>query len=54
MLELAKLGQVKMVMHRQLKGTPKTAVVKRTPTGVNADVIMRRNNFDPPSFSLRG
>jgi putative transposase len=33
MLELAKLGQVKMVMHRQIKGTPKTAVVKRTPTG---------------------
>jgi putative transposase len=33
MLELAKLGQVKMVMHRQIKGTPKTAGVKRTPTG---------------------
>src|SRR5215469_3514021 len=33
MLELAKLGQVKMVMHRQIKGTPKTAIVKRTPTG---------------------
>jgi putative transposase len=33
MLELAKLGQVKMVMHRLIKGTPKTAVVKRTPTG---------------------
>jgi putative transposase len=32
-LELAKLGQVKMVMHRPLKGTPKTAIVKRTPTG---------------------
>ena len=32
-LELAKLGQVKMVMLRPLKGTPKTAIVKRTPTG---------------------
>ena len=33
MLELAKLGQVKMVMHRSIKGTPKTAIIKRTPTG---------------------
>ena len=33
MLELAKLGQVKMILHRQIKGTPKTAIVKRTPTG---------------------
>ena len=32
-LVLAKLGHVKMVMHRPLKGTPKTAIVKRTPTG---------------------
>jgi putative transposase len=32
-LILAKLGQVKMVMHRTLSGTPKTAIVKRTPTG---------------------
>jgi putative transposase len=32
-LMLAKVGQVKMVMHRPIKGTPKTAVVKRTPTG---------------------
>lgn len=32
-LVLAKLGHVKMVMHRAIKGTPKTAVVKRTPTG---------------------
>ena len=32
-LMLAKLGQVKMVMHRPLAGTPKTAIVKRTPTG---------------------
>jgi putative transposase len=32
-LDLAKLGQVKMVMHRQIIGTPKTAIVKRTPTG---------------------
>jgi putative transposase len=32
-LVLAKLGQVKMVMHRSIKGTPKTAIVKRTPTG---------------------
>lgn len=33
MLELAKLGQVKMILHREIKGTPKTAIVKRTPTG---------------------
>jgi len=32
-LMLAKLGHVKMVMHRSLQGTPKTAIVKRTPTG---------------------
>lgn len=32
-LVLAKLGQVKMVMHRPIKGMPKTAIVKRTPTG---------------------
>jgi len=33
MLELTKLGKVKMVMHRRIKGIPKTAIVKRTPTG---------------------
>src|SRR5215469_3365392 len=32
-LELAKLGRVKMVLHRKITGTPKTAIVKRTPTG---------------------
>jgi len=32
-LVLAKLGQVKMVLHRTIKGAPKTAIVKRTPTG---------------------
>jgi putative transposase len=32
-LVLAKLGHVKLVMHRPLQGTPKTATVKRTPTG---------------------
>jgi putative transposase len=32
-LMLAKLGHVKMVMHRAITGTPKTAIVKRTPTG---------------------
>jgi putative transposase len=32
-LVLSKLGHVKMVMHRAIKGTPKTAIVKRTPTG---------------------
>jgi putative transposase len=32
-LMLAKLGHIKMVMHRSLQGTPKTAIVKRTPTG---------------------
>ena len=33
MLILAKFGHVKMVMHRPLQGIPKTAIVKRTPTG---------------------
>jgi putative transposase len=32
-LILSKLGQIKMVMHRPLKGIPKTATVKRTATG---------------------
>ena len=32
-LVLTRLGHVKMVMHRPIKGTPKTAIVKRTPTG---------------------
>jgi putative transposase len=32
-LILSKIGYVKMVMHRQMSGTPKTAIVKRTPTG---------------------
>src|SRR5260370_2892739 len=32
-LEVAKLGQIKMVLPRQITGTPKTASLKRTPTG---------------------
>jgi putative transposase len=32
-LILSKLGHIKMVMHRPLTGLPKTATVKRTPTG---------------------
>ena len=32
-LVLTKLGSVKMVLHRPIQGTPKTAIVKRTPTG---------------------
>ena len=32
-LILSKIGHVKMVMHRHMSGTPKTAIVKRTPTG---------------------
>jgi putative transposase len=32
-LVITKLGHVKMIMHRALKGTPKTAILKRTPTG---------------------
>jgi putative transposase len=32
-LILSKLGHIKMVMHRPLIGIPKTATVKRTPTG---------------------
>lgn len=30
---LAKLGHVKMVLHRPITGKPKTAIAKRTPTG---------------------
>jgi putative transposase len=44
-LVLAKLGQIKMVMHRAITGTPKTAIVKRTPTGkwfVSISVEMER------------
>jgi putative transposase len=32
-LILSKIGHVKMVMHRKIQGTPKTAIVKCTPTG---------------------
>lgn len=32
-LILAKIGHVKMIMHRPLSGTPKAAIVKRTATG---------------------
>jgi putative transposase len=32
-LILSKIGHVKMVMHRPIQGTPKTAIVKRSPTG---------------------
>jgi len=32
-LILSKIGHIKMVMHRPITGTPKTAIVKRTPTG---------------------
>ena len=32
-LVLAKVGHVKMVLHRPINGTPKTATVKHTPTG---------------------
>jgi putative transposase len=32
-LILSKLGHLKMVMHRPIKGLPKTATVKRTPAG---------------------
>jgi putative transposase len=32
-LILSKIGHVKMVIHRPIKGVPKTATVKRTPTG---------------------
>ncbi|HYB01342.1 MAG TPA: transposase, partial [Ktedonobacteraceae bacterium] len=56
MLELAKLGQVKMVMHRQITGTPKTAIVKRTPSGkwfVNITVELHAKHLQekhvPPS-----
>lgn len=32
-LVLSKIGHVKIVQHRPLRGTPKTAIVKRMPTG---------------------
>jgi putative transposase len=32
-LILSKIGHIKMVIHRRIAGTPKTAIVKRTPTG---------------------
>lgn len=32
-LFLSKIGRLKMVMHRPIQGTPKTAIVKRMPTG---------------------
>jgi putative transposase len=44
-LVLARLGHIKMVMHRAIKGSPKTAIVKRTPTGkwyVSISVEMER------------
>jgi putative transposase len=42
-LVLAKLGHVKMIIHRTITGRPKTAIVKRTPTGkwfVSISVVM--------------
>jgi putative transposase len=45
-LVLAKLGHVKMVMHRAIEGAPKTAIVKRTRTGkwyVNISVEISEN-----------
>ncbi len=32
-LRLSKVGAVKIVLHRQLQGTPKTCTIKRSPTG---------------------
>jgi putative transposase len=32
-LILSKIGYVKLIQHRPIQGTPKTAIVKRTPTG---------------------
>ncbi len=32
-LILSKIGQVKMIIHRPIQGTPKTAIVRQTPTG---------------------
>ena len=52
-LILSKLGRIKMVMHRPLRGLPKTATVKRTPTGkwfVSISVETEQNaNVLPPS-----
>ena len=60
-LVLAKLGQVKMVMHRAIKGTPKTAIVKRTPTGkwfvsisVEVEAVQVQEQRLPPSDEAVG
>lgn len=60
-LELAKLGHVKMVIHRTITGTPKTAIVKRTPTGkwyVNITVELSEKHVQekelPPSHAEVG
>jgi len=60
-LELAKLGLVKMVLHRKLTGTPKTAIVKRAPTGkwfVNITVELSAKDLQekrlPPSDEAVG
>jgi putative transposase len=60
-LELAKLGRVKMVLHRKITGTPKTAIVKRTPTGkwvVNITVALSSEDLQekrwPPSDEAVG
>jgi putative transposase len=60
-LVLAKVGQVKMVMHQAIKGTPKTAIVKRTPTGkwfvsINAELAEKevQDKHLPPSEEAVG
>ncbi len=60
-LQLAKLGQVKMVLHRPIKGTPKTAIVKRSPAGkwfVSITVELEKKDLQekrlPPSNEVVG
>ncbi|HEX9134502.1 MAG TPA: transposase [Ktedonobacteraceae bacterium] len=55
-LVLAKLGHVKMVMHRAITGTLKTAIVKRTPTGkwfvsLSVQVEEKARDANPPLLS---
>jgi putative transposase len=51
-LLLSKLGHIKMVMHRPLTGIPKTATVKRTPTGkwfvsISVEAAQRTGSLHP-------
>jgi putative transposase len=56
-LTLSKIGHVKMLMHRSIGGTPKTAIVKRTPNGkwfVSISCAEVEPNCLPPSEAQVG